>query len=155
MPLLLQPSLFIDPFTDDLRRTEALAHSLLITMDQSEAEKDTTVNGSHIFDATENGPTDAASTQATNGVAPADEDHGEAKVTFDKSFIGPEDDEYDNDADHETITAGKQTTVSIGGAGEAGVGPKKKKKKPKSKRGLVGHLEFEDCVRTLTGVCVM
>lgn len=150
--LLLQPFLFIDPSTDGSRRTEALARSLLLTMDQTEVDNDTTVNGSHI---SRKGPIDAASTDATNGVAPAIQDHGEAKVTFEENIIGPEDEEYDEDADHEKITVGKETQVSIGGVGEAGVGlKKKKKKKPKSKRGLVGHWDVEFYVRTLTGVCV-
>ncbi len=153
MLLLLQPSLFINPSTDDLRCKEALARSLLITMDQTKVENGTTVNGSHTSDAVEKGPIDNASTDATNGIAPAIQEPSEAKVTFEKSFIGPEDEEYDEDADHKKITAGKETTVSLGGQGEAGVGvKKKKKKKPKSKRGLVGRLDGEYSVRTLTGV---
>lgn len=155
MLLLLQPSLFIDPSTGGSRRTEVLARSLLITMDRNEAENLTTVNGSHTSDAVGSGPIDTAITDATNGVTSIIQDHCEAKVTFEKSFIGPEDEEYDEDVDHEKITAGKEATVSIGGAGEAGAGlKKKKKKKPKSKRGLVGRLIVEYCVWTLIGVCV-
>lgn len=149
------PSHFINPSANDSRRTEALAYSLLLTMDQSELGNGPTINGSHTSDAARKGPMNAASTDAINGVAPATQDHGEAKVAFEENFIGPEDDQYDEDADHEKITVGKETQVSIGGAGEAGVGSKKKKKKkPKSKRGLVGRLDIEYCVRTLTGVCV-
>jgi len=153
--LLPYPSHFINPSTNDSRRTEALAYSLLLAMDQTEVDNGPTINGSHTSDAARKGPIDAASTDATNGVPPAIQDHGDAKVTFDENIIGPEDEEYDEDADHEKITVGKETQVSMGGAGEAGVGSKKKKKrKPKSKRGLVGRLDVEYCVRTLTGVCM-
>jgi len=124
-------------------------------MDQTEANNNPLIHGSHTSDATGTGLTDAVRPDAINGAAPAIENHGEAKVAFDAKFIGPEDEEYDEDADNEKITVGKQTQVSIGGAGEAGVGSKKKKKrKPKSKRGLVGRLEVEYRAWTLTSVCV-